>query len=316
MDRLQSMRVFQKVVECGGFAAAARKMDLNPPVVTRLVADLERYLGTPLLQRTTRRISLTPAGEDYYARVRTILSELDEADATVRGQATQMQGRIRVLAPSAVAAKVLARATNSFLAQHPGIRVELRAFDLGDPPIEDFDLTFVSGATPLPSDIVTREVGATDQVLCASPAYLRRHGMPQAPAQLAEHRMLRQRVPGDSVTRLRLQSADGREEVVEIEPVLVADSPDTLLQAAIDGGGISLQARAIVKPELDAGLLQRVLAPWTGGSATLVAAYPSRKLLPARARVFLEHVIASVRADLVERDGEAGPGEPRASLRA
>src|SRR3954464_10960846 len=97
MDRLQSMRVFQQVVDEGGFAAAARKLDLTPAAVTRLVIDLEQHLGVRLLQRTTRRLSLTPAGDAYLARLRTILSDIDEADALAQAQSREMSGTVRVL---------------------------------------------------------------------------------------------------------------------------------------------------------------------------------------------------------------------------
>lgn len=301
MDRLQSMRVFLQVADEGGFAAAARRMDLDPAVVTRLVADLERHLGSPLLQRTTRRVSLTPAGEEYLARVRAILAEIEEADASVSGQANDLRGRLRVLALSAIASHILAPAVADFLSRYPEIQVEIRSFDLGEPPLEDYDLTFVTAMTPLPADIVARELAAGNFALYASPAYLERHGVPRKPADLARHRILKQRLPGESLDRIRfLDGALGRkEEVIEVSPVLVSDAPDPLLRATMAGAGISSQAQAIVAPYVAAGQLRPVLQPWITGRSKLLVAYPSRKLLTARARVFMEDIVRVLQSYLL-----------------
>ncbi len=129
MDRLQSMRVFQQVVEEGGFAAAARKLDLAPAVVTRLVGDLEKHLGVRLMQRTTRRLSLTQAGEAYLDRLRTILPDIDEADAMVQAQTREMTGTVHVLAPPVAATHMLAPAIVAFQKSHPGVRVEVHVED-------------------------------------------------------------------------------------------------------------------------------------------------------------------------------------------
>src|SRR4051794_6520847 len=138
MDRLQSMRVFQQVVDEGGFAAAARKMDLAPAVVTRLVSDLEQHLGVRLLQRTTRRMSLTQAGETYLERLRTILAEIDDADAIVQAQTKEMRGTIRVLAPPVAAAHTLAPAVVGFQKLHPSVIVDVHVGDAPDPAVHEY----------------------------------------------------------------------------------------------------------------------------------------------------------------------------------
>src|SRR5689334_15437691 len=139
MDRLQSMRVFQQVVDEGGFAAAARKLDLTPAAVTRLVSDLEKHLGVRLLQRTTRRLSLTPAGEAYLGRVRTILGDIDEADAMVHAHSREMSGTVRVLAQPVVATNIIAPAVRDFQLQYPEVLLELHEQDAVDPNVEDYD---------------------------------------------------------------------------------------------------------------------------------------------------------------------------------
>jgi DNA-binding transcriptional LysR family regulator len=296
MDRLQSLRVFRQVAEEGGFAAAARRMDLDPAVVTRLVADLESHLGAALLQRTTRRVSLTPAGENYLARVRAILAEIDEADASVRGQATALRGRLRILSSASVTAHILAPAVKDFLSKYPDIQVDIRTTYGSEPPLEDYDLTFLGAYTTLPADVVTRELTAAVMGLCASPAYLKRHGVPRKPVDLAAHRILRLRRAGESAERLRLINPDeqDREEIIDTQPTLVSDTAEIVLRAALDGAGITSLSYAIASPYIQTGALRAVLPPWITNRVSVLAIYPSRKSLAARARVFLDHIVATL----------------------
>jgi len=299
MDRLQSMRVFQRVVDEGGFAAAARKLDLDPAVVTRLVSDLERHLGARLLQRTTRRMALTGAGEEYLARLRPILAQIDEADAQVRGQTAELAGRVRVLAPPVVSTHLIAPALPAFHRRHPDIVVDIRALELQEPPLEEYDLTFANGAAPLPTDVVVREVAKSRAVLCAAPAYLKRHGVPRSPEDLEGHRFLRLHRGGGRPDQLKLLHPEsGQELLVPIGPALVADHTDTLLRATLEGAGISSQPEDIAAPFLHSGQLRTVLPAWITNRLSVVAAYPGRRFLTARARVFLEHVVAHVQANL------------------
>lgn len=300
MDRLKSMRVFQAVVDEGGFAAAARRLDLDPAVVTRLVADLEQHLGTPLLQRTTRRVAPTPAGEAYGARLRTILAEIDEADASVSGHAHELRGLLRILALPVMANHVLAPALPVFMERYPEIQIDLRSLVAGEPALEDHDLTFVGGNVPLPADVVVREVASSDIVLCAAPGYLRHHGTPRQAADLGSHRILKQRMPGLSSDRLTLQHPSGELPplVVPVQPAVVSDNTDALLRATLEGAGISSQPQHLVAPYMASGQLRAVLAPWITGCVTLVAAYPGRRFLPARARVFLDHLAGKLEVSL------------------
>ncbi|MCX7279862.1 MAG: LysR family transcriptional regulator [Burkholderiales bacterium] len=302
MDRLQSMRVFQRVVDEGGFAAAARKMHLDPAVVTRLLVDLEKHLGAPLLQRTTRRAALTPAGEEYLARVRLILADIDEADANIRGQTKELRGRLRILASPVIATHMLAPAIADFHALHPEIQLDIRVLDMANPPIEEYDLTFLSGSAPLPADIVVREVTKSHAVLYASPAYIKRFGEPMVPSDLNNHRMLRLRLASGRMGPLTLMSTDpGTPDiVVETPVVLIADHTDTLMRATLDGGGISSQGEDIAAPFVKSGQLLRVVSPWITNRLTLLAAFPNRKFLPVRGRVFLEHLIKHVQENMTQ----------------
>jgi DNA-binding transcriptional LysR family regulator len=300
MDRLQSMRVFQQVVDEGGFAAAARKLDLTPAAVTRLVSDLEKHLGVRLLQRTTRRLSLTPAGDAYLNRLRGILGEIDEADAMAREQSREMSGTVRVLALPVVATHIIAPAVPEFQRLYPQVRLDLDVQDVVDPNVEDYDVTIVNGALPVVSTAVVRTIVESQAVFCAAPDYLRAHGEPRVPEDLQQHRCLRLRAPG---TRLRamtlIDPTDGdRTLQVEVPAVMTANHTDSLMRATLAGAGISSQPSDLIAPMLRSGHLQRVLAPWITNRLSLVAAFPSRKFMPARTRAFIDHMVDHTRTML------------------
>src|SRR5437870_3358834 len=158
MDRLQSMRVFHQVVEEGGFAAAARKLELAPAVVTRLVSDLEQHLGVRLLQRTTRRLSLTPAGEGYLARLRAILAEIDEADAMAHAHSREMSGTVRILSTAMIATHLVAPAAVEFQRLHPEVVLDVQVEEVMDPNLEEYDLAVVTDVVPIHSTAIVRTI--------------------------------------------------------------------------------------------------------------------------------------------------------------
>ncbi len=302
------MRVFQQVVDEGGFAAAARKLDLTPAVVTRLVNDLEKHLGVRLLQRTTRRLSLTPAGEAYLGRLRVILGDIDEADAMAHAHSREMSGTVRVLVQPVLATHMLAPAIAAFQQRHPEVALELDVQDFVDPRVEDYDLTILNGSLPMHSDVVVRTIIESFAVFCAAPGYLVRHGTPREPADLRAHRCLRLRTPGvrlRAMTLLDPTEGDGAMEV-EVPWVLSANHTDTLLRATLAGAGISSQPVDLIADALKSGELQRVLSPWITTRLRVVAALPSRKFLPARTRAFLDHLVEHTRRMLAGIDMESG----------
>lgn len=300
MDRLQSMRVFQHVATEGSFAAAGRKLDLDPAVITRLVADLEEHLGARLLNRTTRRVALTPAGDEYLSRIKPILAEIEEAESSVKGETCKLEGVVRVLAAPVIATHLIAPAMRAFHERYPDIQVDVRALEMPDVPLEQFDLTFTGAPSSLPADVVVREVSRTHAILCASPAYLKKHAVPRKPKDLELHRMLRLRGAATTRGTLKLSHPQGHEEEVKVNAAMVADHADTLLRATLDGAGISSLPEDLVAGYINDGLLLPVLRPWITSNLTLVAAYADRRFLSARARAFLDHMVQHVQV-LVER---------------
>ena len=294
MDRLLSMRVFQQVIDEGSFAGAARALDMAPAGVTRLVTDLEQHLGTRLMQRTTRKLQLTDAGQEYLLRVRAILAEVADAEACAGQSASALQGVVHVLAPPLFANHFLAYQIKRWTSRYPGVCIDLQVDPFPMSRVEEFDVTFLTVNEGADLNIVARHIATTQWILCASPDYLKRMGTPRQPTDLAQHFYLR--FPWQALTThhsprgLRLSRLDGTGETVDvpIETVLQSPSMDMLFNAAIDGAGITVMPRYPAQNYLEAGTLIHLLPDWIFGRFTLYAALPTRKLVPARTRAFLD----------------------------
>ncbi|CAB5683750.1 D-malate degradation protein R [Delftia tsuruhatensis] len=292
MDRLQTMRVFQAVADEAGFSAAARRLDLSVPTVTRLVADLEQHLGTRLLQRTTRSVSLTEAGEAYLERVRGILADVEDAFSLAQAHTLELSGPVRVLTPPVFAEHVLAPLVADFHRLHPRICIEVFVESASEAAVGEYDITFVNAEEGYDGNVVARPIVTTCGLACASPEYLEAHGVPAVPEELAGHQcLLRRRIQGRS-DLLRMRRLDGHAGEVEVavQPVLVANHTGTLLRATLDGAGISTQPLDLIARHLRSGRLRHVLPEWTTGRFTLYATLPTRKFMPARVRSFLDFV--------------------------
>lgn len=290
MDRLLTMRVFQAVADEGGFAAAARALDLSAATVTRLVADLESHIGTRLLQRTTRKVSLTEAGQAYLERVRAILADVDEAFAVAQAHTVEMAGVLRLQAPPVLAVAILAPLMADFQLLHPHVVVEIHVDASPEPPLGEHDITLLVAEDGYDGNVIARPILEGDSVLCAAPAYLARHGTPQQPEDLTAHRCLVRRRNDVRMGLLRLRQTEEGDRVLDVpvNPVCITNHTETLLRAAVEGAGISALPVALAAPYLEMGRLVRVLAPWSSGRFTIYAALPSRKFMPARTRAFLD----------------------------
>ena len=300
MNRLTSMRVFLEVVNQGSFSAAARSLDLSAAVVTRLVADLEGHLGSRLLHRSTRRLSLSAAGEVYATRVRSILSDIEEADQAVGAQTQALAGVLRLLAPPVLATHVIAPLIAGFRQLYPNIFLEVEVASYKEPPIEDYDITLMPTDGAFDGNVIARKISATGEaILVASPTYIDRKGVPITPHELKQHDVLRLKAPGLQARTWPLFNASRSDEplVVSVDPVLWINHSDTLLRAAMSGAGITSAAIDLVAPYLLSGELVRVLSPWISGRLSLYAALPSRKFMPERTRVFLEYLTDRTRLE-------------------
>ena len=296
MDRLLSMRVFQSVIDEGSFAAAARALDMAPAGITRLVSDLEHHLGTRLMQRTTRKLLLTDAGEAYLLRVRAILAEVADAEACASHSASALEGVVHVLAPPLLANHFIASQIKAWTARFPHVCIDMQVDPFPVSRVEEFDVTFISVNEGTDLNIVARNLATTQWIVCASPAYLKRYGTPKHPNDLARHLYLRfpwHMSSSQPPRGLRLIPLDGAVDSqgpvdAPIQTVLQSPSLDMLFNAAIDGAGITVMPQYPAQNYLASGALVHVLPDWTFGRFTLYAALPTRKLIPAKTRAFLD----------------------------
>jgi DNA-binding transcriptional LysR family regulator len=314
MDQLRAVRVFLRVVAEGSFAGAARALDLAPAVVTRVVAELEAHLGTRLLQRTTRRIALTDAGAAYRERVRSIVAELDDADAEAGQSTLRPGGTLRVLCPPAFAAHQLAAILPRFRERFPRLGVELTASGAVEEADENFDVSIVSvGAQPMTGDFVARPLARSAFIVCASPAYLQRRGRPEVPDDLLQHEAV---LPAVTALRRELtlfdQGTSKPSAPVSIPlpaAALASAHLDTLLAAAVAGLGIAGLPSFVAAAALRDGRLERVLPAWRGISLSLHVAMPTRRHVPARTRVFVDFLVDAFGG--LERDPWLDPPKRR-----
>lgn len=304
MDLIRAMRVFTRVCDGGSFAAAARSLDLAPAVVTRLVAELEEQLGARLLNRTTRRLALTEVGEEYLARARRILAEVEDAAAAAAAASAEPRGHLRVLAPPSLAVHQLAKHLPEFCRRYPLITFELHSPGPVETVDEAYDLTLLSTRNPLEGDFVARRLARTEVILCASPEYLDRRGRPSHPSELVQHDTMLPPI-GELQRGITFiaGSAQGLSAAADLPPdqvcTVVPQRPlvstthvDTMYASALHGLGISGLPSFVIEDALHEQALERVLPAWRLFSVTLWAAMPTRKHLPLRTRVFLDFLVS------------------------
>lgn len=297
MDKLLAMKVFEQVADEKGFAAAGRALDMSPPVVTRLIAELEAELGVRLFHRTTRRVALSEAGELYLERVRKILDEVEQARELVNEHSEQLSGVLRISADAALASSVVAPSLVGFRELYPGMKIEVTVRSQQTLPIEDFDLTMFGSVVGADLAIVARKVFQSDAILVAAASYIERHGAPQTPAELEQHDCLHIRRDTDPFRGWSLWQKDdpSTKTQVEVSPILMSNHTDTLLRAAYDGCGIASMATNMVYPYLVSGEMVRVLDPWITGQLVIYAGLPSRQFIPQRVQVYLDYLIEFTR---------------------
>jgi len=294
MDRLHSMRVFARVVDEGSFANAARGLNVSAAVVTRLVADLEEHLGARLLNRTTRRLSLTDTGEAYLERVRPVLTEIDEAEALASASTAEPRGHLRVLCPPAFAVHQLAKHLKQFRDRYPRVMIELSVPGPVETVDETYDVTILSeGRRKIDGNFIARRLARSEVVACAAPEYLDARGRPNHPRELFGHEAM---VPAfiRELTFQTQSSGSGPVDSFTIErplPGLSTVHTDTLYAAALAGMGITGLPSFVAADALLENALERVLPKWHLDSTTLYAGMPTRKHVPARTRAFVDFLV-------------------------
>lgn len=291
MDRFQAFGTFAKVVELGSFARAAERLSVSTSAVSRLVSDLEAHLDVRLLNRTTRKLSLTEAGQAFYERSVQLVADLEEAESSVRAAAVLPKGTLRLTCGVSFGVRYLAPAIAEFGVQYPQLMFDLdlsdRAVDLVD---EGFDLAVRIGNIGH-QGLVSRRIGWTQAVCCASPAYIARRGAPTTPEDLAQHECLTYtHVPVPNVWTFA--DAAGVAHAVKITPRHRANNGRVLAALAVDGMGVVFEPDFIVAPEVRDGRLVRLLPGYEPARAPIAAVYPSRRHLSAKVRTFVDFLAA------------------------
>ena len=286
MNKLLAMEAFVAVVDHQGFNAASNALPLSRSAVSKAVADLEASLGGRLLNRTTRRISLTEAGRAYYARCREILGAISEADGLVSGFSTNPAGKLRVNAPMSFGHRQLGPLVAAFRERHPDVYVELVLADrMVDMVEEGFDVT-IRITRPADSSLVARRVAPCRFNVVASPAYLASRGRPRSPADLVNHECLVYRYAPEP-ERWRFQR-EGEPQPVAVNGNLCANNGDMLCAAAIAGAGVAMLPTFITCDAILDGQLETVLDDHIIPPVGIYAVYPSARFLSAKVRLWVD----------------------------
>lgn len=289
MDRLTDIESFIAVVEAGSFSAAAERLGAAKSAVSRRVNALETRLGAKLLNRTTRTLSLTDNGRAFFARAGRILTDLNEAEQSISDADCALRGRIRLAAPQSFGLRHLAPAINAFAAQHPDVQIELDLNDRQINLVEDgFDMAVRIGQLA-DSSLIARRLCAIHLVAVASPEYLARAGIPESPADLSHHDGLRY----TNVSRQVYWRFDGENhQTPNVPDRLTANSGELLIQAAIDGLGVTVSPTFMVHRALAEGQLVPILTDYPIRDEAMYAVFPPGRYQSRRVRVLADFLAA------------------------
>jgi DNA-binding transcriptional LysR family regulator len=293
MDRLRAYEVFVTVVSRGSFTRAADTLDTSPANVTRYVNELEAHLGTRLLNRTSRRLSLTEGGETLYARCKSILDDVAETEglvSSVSSVTVAPRGRLRINAPVSFGIRHLAPLWPEFMRKYPQVELDVALIDrVVDIVDEGYDLAIRISRTGS-TDQAARKLATSRNILCASPAYLAQRGHPEAPADLIGHRCIgySYAATGDE---WQLIDGDGKVHPVKVNCHMHSNNGDTARAAALAGQGVIWQPTFLVGRDLRAGTLVRVLPEYRLPDIDVLALYPSRRHMNAKIRAMIDFLV-------------------------
>jgi DNA-binding transcriptional LysR family regulator len=301
MDTLQNMRVFVRVVEAGSFTAAAQSLNSTTGAMSRAVSELEAHLRTRLLNRSTRRLALTTAGEQYLKRCQQILADVDNAEEEASCAHERPTGALRMHSFASVGQHYVLPAISRYREIYPEVTVELTLSQRMPDLFEgSSDVAVVTASTLPNSDLVSHQLGSTFSILCASPAYVRSHGAPQEPRDLAHHECLILQMPASPAHEWQLEGPQGL-EVMEVTGPVQVNIAESLVVAIREGMGIGMLPLYAAIDGLRNGSLLRVLPHYTAQKMNVYALYPSRKFVDAKTRTWVEFLRAHL-PKVIERD--------------
>ncbi|SHI58814.1 DNA-binding transcriptional regulator, LysR family [Malonomonas rubra DSM 5091] len=289
MDRFREMETFMAVVDAGSFVAAAEKMRISKSVVSRVIQELEARLGGRLLNRTTRRLSLTDVGQAYYQRCKHILEEVEVAENAVGKDRETVIGILKVSAPLTFGTLHLAQHWGAFLKRHPLLELDINLLDRRvDLVGEGYDLAIRIVPQQEDSSLVSRKLASSRMVTCAAPEYLEKYGTPQTLNELSRHELIGYSyLPTGDVWKF---SSSGTSEGIRINPRLRVNNGDTCRAIALQGLGITVQPSFIVQEDLMQGRLVEILPEWQVEERGIYAVYPTRQHLSGKVRALVDYL--------------------------
>ncbi|HDR9583493.1 LysR family transcriptional regulator [Burkholderia stabilis] len=287
MDPIADLEFFARLVTHGSLSALARDLGVTPPAVSARLNQIERRLGVKLLNRTTRRLAMTNEGEVYLATGSKLLEQVHELERTVSSSRNQPQGLLKVNATFGFGRRHIVPALSAFRDRHPEVEIQL---ELTDRPMSLAELAYDVGIRfgELPDQrVVGRKLASNRRFVCASPAYLKAHGVPKAPGDLRSHRCIVLR-ENDTAYGTWHFTKGKRHELVKVHGVMSSNDGEATLRWAIDGHGVLVRSEWDAQPFIDSGALTRVLADWSLPPSDIYAVYPERLNLSAKVRVFID----------------------------
>lgn len=295
MDRFQSLQVFVKVAERGGFAAAARELAMSPPAVTRAISALEDRLDTRLLIRTTRSVRLTESGERFLQDSRRILMELEEAEEAAVGSHAAPRGELRVTAPVLFGRLYVTPILGDFLDRHPLVSCQTlfvdRIVNLID---EGLDVAIRIGNLP-DSSLTAVRAGTVRRVMFAAPAYLKKHGVPRHPSDLSQHRLVKSLAINSSMEWLFHDN--GKPLAIQIEPRLRMNTNDAVIELVSRGWGISRLLSYQIAPQIAQGRVQTILSEFELPPMPIHVVHQEGRKVSSKVRAFVDFIVDRLRAD-------------------
>ena len=287
MDKLTSMSVFVRVAKAGSFAAGANELGISRAMATKHIMQLESGLGTRLFNRTTRSLSLTDVGASYLERCQHVLLEIEEMETAVTHLQTEPRGLLKISAPPVIGAAHITRAVAEFLKRYPDLKVDMMLQSShGDLIDEGIDIAIYLGDLD-DTSMVARKLASSPMVVCASPDYLAKHGIPNTPEDLYNHSCL---INWASAPRnkWRFKNKKGVESIIKVTGRMQSNVADANRVAAVNGLGLVMLANYVVGRDIEKGKLVPVLKNYTAPPLDIHAVYPHRKYLSAKVRRFLE----------------------------
>ena len=287
MDKFESLKAFTAVVEEGGFAAAARKLQLSRSAVNKFVINLENQLGVQLFYRTTRKVTPTDNGRAFYNRCIDILSSLEEAELAVSRQSQQPRGILKINAPMSFGISFLGSKVAEFMARYPDIKIQLTMEDrFVDPITEGYDLNMRIGSIPSSPNLVVNQIKTFPRFICAAPSYLKGREIPQTAKDLKNHHCLHY---GNLTSACHwLLIKDGNKEKINLEPIFCANNGEVLRDAAIEGLGIVMLPDFILNSALERRELQIILPDYQAVGLSLCIFYPLNRHLSTKVQLFTQ----------------------------